>query len=231
LGEPHSASYFDEQRDFWWNRDFLRLVATRLDLGRARSVLDVGLGLGHWGRTLLAALSPEATVVGVERDPRWVTQAHEAATKLGLSDRCSFLQGVAEALPCPDQSFDLVTCQTLLIHVADPAAVIAEMQRVVAPGGTVLLSEPNNLAGMLVADSTTADEPVPELVERIEFALICERGKTAVGGQQLGRGSAARHAGSGRAERHPVDAQRQDLRAHPAIRARRSACTAEGDHR
>ena len=181
MGEPHSAAYFDEQRDFWWNRDFLQWVATRLDLERARSVLDVGSGLGHWGRTLLAALSPKATVVGVERDPRWVTQAREAATKLGLGDRCSFLQGVAEALPCPDQSFDLVTCQTLLIHVADPAAVIAEMHRVVAPGGTVLLSEPNNLAGMLVADSTTADKPVAELVERIEFALICERGKAAVG--------------------------------------------------
>ena len=181
MGEPHSAAYFDQQRDFWWNPDFLRLVATRLDLGRVRSVLDVGSGLGHWGRTLLGALSPEATVVGVERDPRWVTQAREAATKLGLSERCSFLQGVAEALPCADQSFDLVTCQTLLIHVADPAAVIAEMQRVVAPGGTVLLSAPNNLAGMLVAYSTTADEPVPALVERIEFAVFCERGKAAVG--------------------------------------------------
>jgi 2-polyprenyl-3-methyl-5-hydroxy-6-metoxy-1,4-benzoquinol methylase len=96
--------------------------------------------------------------VGVERDPRWVTQAREAATKLGLSDRWSFLQGVAEALPFADQSFDLVTCQTLLIHVADPAAVIAEMQRVVAPGGTVLLSEPNNLAGMLVYASQPNDQ-------------------------------------------------------------------------
>jgi ubiquinone/menaquinone biosynthesis C-methylase UbiE len=179
--EPHSAAYFDQQRDFWWNPDFLRLVATRLDLGRVRSVLDVGSGLGHWGRTLLAALSPEARVVGVERDPRWVTQAREAADQLGLGDRCSFLQGVAEALPCADQSFDLVSCQTLLIHVVDPAAVIAEMHRVVTPGGTVLLSEPNNLAGMLVADSATADEPVPALVERIEFAVICERGKAAVG--------------------------------------------------
>ena len=68
MGEPHPAAYFDEQRDFWWNLDFLRLVATRLDLGRVRSMLDVGSGLGHWGRALLAALSPETTVVGVERD-------------------------------------------------------------------------------------------------------------------------------------------------------------------
>ncbi len=119
--------------------------------------------------------------MGVERDARHVTQAGEHAGRLGLSDRCSFLQGVAEALPFADQSFDLVTCQTLLIHVAEPATVIAELRRVVRPGGTVLLSEPNNLAGLLVADSTTAQKPVPELMERIEFALICERGKANVG--------------------------------------------------
>ena len=130
---------------------------------------------------LLPVLSPTAALVGVERDPRWVAKAREVATQQGFSDRCRFVEGVAEALPCPDQSFDLVTCQTLLIHVADPAAVIAEMQRVVAPGGTVLLSEPNNLVGMLLADSATADMAVAELVEGVAFALICERGKAAVG--------------------------------------------------
>jgi ubiquinone/menaquinone biosynthesis C-methylase UbiE len=181
LGEPHSAAYFDEQRDFWWNLDYVRLVAARLELARARSVLDLGAGLGHWGRTLLPVLSPQATVVGLERDHRWVAQASAEAARLGLSNRCSFQEGVAEALPFEDETFDLVTCQTLLIHVADPAAVIAEMRRVVAPGGMVLLSEPNNLAGLLVADSNTVDKPLLEAVERIEFALICERAKTAVG--------------------------------------------------
>ena len=74
-----------------------------------------------------------------------------------------------------------MTCQTLLIHVADPAQVIGEMRRVLRPGGLLLLSEPNNLAGMLVADSTIAYRSVAELIERVEFALICERGKAAVG--------------------------------------------------
>jgi ubiquinone/menaquinone biosynthesis C-methylase UbiE len=178
---PHSAAYFDEQRDFWWNDDFLRLVATRIGLERVRSVLDVGAGLGHWGSTLLGLLSPEASVIGVERDPRWVIQAGERVDELGLTDRYRYVQGVAEGLPFEDQSFDLATCQTLLIHVADPAAVICEMRRVVRPGGLLLLSEPNNLAGMLVADSTTAGKQVAELMERIAFALICERGKAAVG--------------------------------------------------
>ena len=179
--ERHSAAYFDEQRDFWWNDDLLRLVARRIGLEHVRSVLDVGAGLGHWGSTLLEVLSPQACVVGVERDPRWVIQAGERVDALGLTGRCRYVQGVAEALPFEDESFDLATCQTLLIHVADPAAVISEMRRVVRPGGLLLLSEPNNLAGLLVADSTTASKSVVELMERIAFGLICERGKAAVG--------------------------------------------------
>ena len=174
MGEPHSAEYFDEQRDFWWNDDFLRLVAARIGLELVRSVLEVGAGLGHWGSTLLEVLSPEACVVGVERDPRWVIQAGERVDELGLTGRCRYVQGVAEALPFKDESFDLVTCQTLLIHVTDPTAVICEMRRVVRPGGLLLLSEPNNLAGLLVGDSTTAGKSVADLTERIAFGLICD---------------------------------------------------------
>jgi SAM-dependent methyltransferase len=179
--EPHSAAYFNEQRSFWWNADFLRLVAARLELEQVSSALDVGAGVGHWTTTLSEILPERATVVGVERDPRWVADATERTGRLGLTARCSYVQGIAEALPFEDESFDLVSCQTLMIHVADPAVVIGEMRRVVRPGGLLLLSEPNNLAGLLVADSTTARTPTSEVVERVEFALICERGKAALG--------------------------------------------------
>lgn len=49
------------------------------------------------------------------------------------------------------------------------------------PGGLLLVAEPNNLAGMLVADSTTGAQPTEELVERVAFELICERAKGALG--------------------------------------------------
>ena len=45
---PHSAAYFNEQRDFWWNADYLQLVARRLRLSEVSSALDVGAGIGHW---------------------------------------------------------------------------------------------------------------------------------------------------------------------------------------
>jgi len=180
-GEPHSAVFFNPQRDFWWNFDYLQLLAARLRLGEVRSALDVGAGVGHWGALLLSLLAADARVVGVERDPRWVERARDRATDLGVAERCRYVQGVAESLEFDDETFDLVTCQTLLIHVADVPAVLNEMCRVLRPGGLLLVAEPNNLAGMLVADSTTGDQPTDELVERVAFALLCERGKAVLG--------------------------------------------------
>jgi len=179
--EPHSAAYFNAQRDFWWNRDFLQLLASRLGLGEVRSALDVGAGIGHWSLLLLPMLAPEAEIVGVERDSRWVGQARARATELGVAGRCRYVQGVAEALEFDDATFELVTCQTLLIHVADVPPVLNEMRRVLRPGGRLLVAEPNNIAGMLVADSTTGDLPTDERIERVAFALVCERGKAALG--------------------------------------------------
>lgn len=50
------------------------------------------------------------------------------------------LHGSIEAIPVDDASFDVVLCLQVLEHVADPAAAVRELRRVVAPGGRVLLS-------------------------------------------------------------------------------------------
>jgi SAM-dependent methyltransferase len=179
--QPHSAEFFGPERDFWWNLDQLELIAARRALGDVRSVLDVGAGVGHWGTLLASVLSPDASILGIEREPEWVQEAARRAARLGLADRCRYEQGNAESLPFDDASFDLVTCQTVLIHVAEPRAVIREMLRVTRPGGHVLAAEPNNVASFLVASSVTADAEIDQLVDVIRFCLICERGKIALG--------------------------------------------------
>ncbi|MGA1192723.1 MAG: hypothetical protein ACO3XO_10635, partial [Bdellovibrionota bacterium] len=50
----HSAEYFGRQRSFWWNSDFLSLMATRWNLRNANKILDVGCGVGHWGMIVLS---------------------------------------------------------------------------------------------------------------------------------------------------------------------------------
>jgi len=178
---PHSAAYFNDQRDFWWNLDFLRLLGRRLDLTSCRRALDVGAGVGHWGRLLLPMLANNATLNGVDPEPQWVDQARRAAEQAGIGSRCEYGTGAAEGLPFADATFDLVTCQTVLIHVADVAAALTEMVRVLAPGGLLLAAEPNNLAGILVQDSITSTDSIVDVLERVEFMLIYERGKQALG--------------------------------------------------
>ena len=120
--ELHSAAYFGESRNYWWNPDYLELLGRRWNLKSALKVLDVGCGPGHWGRTISDLVACDARIVGVDREPAWVAASTRTAAELGLSDGFEYVVGTVEALPFPDDSFDLVTCQTVLIHVADPAS-------------------------------------------------------------------------------------------------------------
>jgi SAM-dependent methyltransferase len=177
----HSAAYFGPIRDFWWNSDHLELCARRLGLERVRSVLDVGSGVGHWGRLLARVLPGQATVTGVDQEPGWVEEAGRRAAADGLGDRFEYREARAEELPFDDASFDLVTCQTLLIHVPDPRAALAEMARVAKPGGLLVVSEPNNRALNLLGTSLRAHARAGEWLDVTRFYLICEQGKIALG--------------------------------------------------
>ncbi len=126
-------------------------------------------------------MCPEAAVIGVDREAVWVREAAAIAKRTGRDRQFRYEQGTAEALRFADASFDLVTCQTFLIHVPSPRAVIEEMLRVTRPGGLILAAEPNNRASLLVDTSVNAGASIDDLLERMRFLLICERGKEAIG--------------------------------------------------
>jgi SAM-dependent methyltransferase len=177
----HSAEHFGDTRDQWWNVDFLRLVAQRWRLDAVRDALDVGSGVGHWGMLLASVMREDLRVTGLERETAWVEEARARAEARGLGGRFTFVPGDAQELPFGDASFDLVTCQTVLIHLRDPRAALAEMIRVTRPGGLVVVAEPNNLSESLLLDSVTNQASVEEIVELVRLQLTCERGKVALG--------------------------------------------------
>lgn len=177
----HSAEHFGDTRDHWWNRDFLQLIAKRWNLDAVRDVLDVGCGVGHWGMLLASVMPEHVRVTGIDRETIWVEQATARALARGLAKRFAYQQGEAQRLPFPDDSFDLTTCQTVLIHLPDPSAAIAEMLRVTRPGGLVMVAEPNNLTESLLLDSISNQASIDEIVELVRFQLTCERGKAALG--------------------------------------------------
>jgi len=178
--KPHSAQYLGAARDYWWNEDFLELIAKRWDLDKVSSLLDVGCGVGHWGQLLSDFLPEHAHISGIDREKTWIHKAQER-TK-GCEKRFDYQVGVGEKIPFPDASFDMVTCQTLLIHVKDVQVALKEMLRVLKPGGLLAVVESNNCASQLIFDSLSSQDSLEDRLNAIRFHLTCERGKANLGG-------------------------------------------------
>lgn len=182
--KPHSEDQFGPQRDFWWNVDFLQLMACRWQLEEASSLADIGCGVGHWSCLLYRFLRRPARLAAVDQEPRWVAEAERAFRKAfpdvdpGL---LTFVHGDATRIPLPDDAFDVVTCQTLLMHLAKPLDALSEMIRIAKPGGLVVCVEPSNLWNYLPFTSLTNDEPIEAIVRQFEFWLRCHRGRILAG--------------------------------------------------
>ena len=76
-------------------------------------------------------------VVGLDQSEAMVTRGLQAVRERGLDERVRFTLGQAQALPFADGAFDAVTFTYLLRYVDDPAATVAELVRVLRPGGVM----------------------------------------------------------------------------------------------
>jgi len=105
--------------------------------------LDVGCGVGHFFYQIAARYPGVAmTSVGVEITTERLRWLAERVGREGPPTIFPIL-GVGEKLPFADGSFDRITCTEVLEHIADPAAAIADMARVLKPGGLLLLTTPS----------------------------------------------------------------------------------------
>jgi SAM-dependent methyltransferase len=107
------------------------LVVEASGVGPGSRVLDVACGTGALSRRLAQA---GASVTGIDLAPPMLAVARE------LSEGIAFMEGSADALPFPDDSFDALTCQQGLQFFPDRAAAVGEMRRVLAPGGRVVIA-------------------------------------------------------------------------------------------
>lgn len=182
IPSAHSENQFVAYRDFWWSKGFLDLMARRLGLKNFHSMLDVGCGMCHWSKILTPYLSKPAYVSGVDRDTKWATGSAEL-NRFFQDQGCWFelKEGDALDLPYKDESFDFVTCQTVLIHVSNPGKAISEMKRVLKPGGTILCVEPNNRIQSLLRNSVSEKDSIEEMMDHVKYALILEQGKKRLG--------------------------------------------------
>ena len=109
-----------------------RFLVERLPPG-AGHVLDVATGTGLVARELLAR---GYRVTGLDQSAEMLARA-----RARFGDDVALVEGSAERLPFADGAFDHLTFTYLLRYVDDPAAILAELARVVRPGGTVAMLE------------------------------------------------------------------------------------------
>jgi SAM-dependent methyltransferase len=116
--------------------DLEQLIA-RAALAGSERVLDAGTGTGH---TALALAPQAAEVVAVDLTEPMLAQGRRLAEERGLAN-VRFERADVERLPFPDASFDLVVSRYSAHHWPHPAAGIAELARVLRPGGRALLAD------------------------------------------------------------------------------------------
>lgn len=104
--------------------------------------LEVGCGPGFYARRL-ARRYPSLRVVGIDRSSRLVARAQCRASLDALMN-CEFQQGDVESLSAHVDAADAIISSRLLLVVANRTAVIAEMFRVLKPGGRLFLAEPTS---------------------------------------------------------------------------------------
>ncbi len=95
--------------------------------------LDVATGAGHCA---LAIAPRVAHVVALDLTEQMLVTAARLASERGITN-LETRAGDAEALPFPDETFDLVTCRIAFHHFPNPARAVAEFVRVLVPGGTL----------------------------------------------------------------------------------------------
>jgi len=130
--EAHTSWWvqgFTEGADAEYTEQIMPMAAAHL--AGARSVLDVGCGEGQVAR-LAAGLPGVERVVGI--DPTWA----QLAVARERSGFVSYVRGVAASLPFPTASFDAAVACLVFEHIDDVDAAIAELGRVLAPGGRFL---------------------------------------------------------------------------------------------
>jgi len=116
----------------------------RFDLRGATRILDVGSGAGQIAQHLLKYSDPTAAITCFDLSPEMLRRARQRLR----TDRPCYLAADLTRLPFADASFDCVTCGYVLEHLPDPRTGLAELARVMVPGGRMLLlTTEDNLSG------------------------------------------------------------------------------------
>ena len=133
------AKSYDKGRITKWFQYTQELAINAMTLSQNSRVLDVGCGTGH-AVLALAARLPEGKACGIDISAEMVEEAQTKIPPL-LAERTEFRRASSESIPYLDGFFDGVLCTNSFHHYPDPIKALKEMQRVLKPGGQIVIFE------------------------------------------------------------------------------------------
>ena len=143
-------------------------------ISRPAVVLDIGCGTGRALPALRSAAGPDGTVLAIDATPEMLA----AATERGRACGAALIVGDALHLPLADRSVQAVFAAGLLMHLPDPVEALAELARVTADAGRLILFHPSGRAALatrkgyqLRDDDTLAHDVLVGLLSRTGWRL------------------------------------------------------------
>jgi demethylmenaquinone methyltransferase/2-methoxy-6-polyprenyl-1,4-benzoquinol methylase len=112
-----------------------RFLVSRIDVQPTETVLDVATGTAAVALEL--ARQKDCFVVGIDRTPEMLDEGRRRVALAAATRKIRLQEADARSLPFEDGQFDALTFTYLLRYVEDPVATLAELARVVKPGGSI----------------------------------------------------------------------------------------------
>jgi len=151
----------------------------RLEIADGARILDVGCGAGDDARAMAALVGSSGRVTAIDVDPVMLAEAVRRSE--GLSLPLDFRRADVYELAEPDAAFDGSRAERVFLHLAEPERALAQMVRVVRPGGTVVVLERD-------IETRTIDVPgASRAVTRRIVNFWCDRFLNGWIGRQLPR--------------------------------------------
>jgi len=138
------ASRYDVMNDLLslgFHRIWKQITIELARLQPGERVLDLAGGTGDLARKMAHRIGPGGTVILADFNSEMLRQGRTRLTDQGAVKNLRYAQADAQRLPFPDACFDCVTIGFGLRNVTAKAAALAEMQRVLQPGGRLLILE------------------------------------------------------------------------------------------
>ena len=171
--------YLKLTRSLYLNIDYFQFLIEKVwKITKKVDVIDFGCGYGYLGLVLMSLLPNGSSYTGVDISEELINKGKKIFKELPFNHK--FILSSANNVPEKDDTFDIAICNSVLMHIPEPDAVLAEMKRITKNDGMIITCESNwNAVNALLYIDGIKKSKITDLgFLQILFERIHEKTKT-----------------------------------------------------